>query len=214
MTSVGTHRPGEAAVTLYWLPLGAGGHFVRWNGRVYEALAARRAHRAACALYHSALEVRVAHQRYVVEMTPVWVSSVPVRGVVREGPVGSRRLGWSRAFRYEVRRWLEGLIPDIDEAVGSCEVGNDPVRARRLLQLVPRVPALTWGRDELGVGDMWNSNSLISWLLARSGHETSEIAPPGRGRAPGWYAGLALAESQARETSFPVLADDLSPTAP
>jgi hypothetical protein len=30
-----------AAVDLYWLPLGAGGHFVRLNGRLYEALAAR-----------------------------------------------------------------------------------------------------------------------------------------------------------------------------
>ena len=28
-------------VHLYWLPLGAGGHSVRLNGRVYEALAAR-----------------------------------------------------------------------------------------------------------------------------------------------------------------------------
>jgi hypothetical protein len=25
-------------VDLYWLPLGAGGHFVRLNGRIYEAL--------------------------------------------------------------------------------------------------------------------------------------------------------------------------------
>ena len=31
----------RAAVDLYWLPLGAGGHFVRLNGRIYEALAAR-----------------------------------------------------------------------------------------------------------------------------------------------------------------------------
>ncbi|HEX6229829.1 MAG TPA: hypothetical protein VFZ41_10265 [Solirubrobacterales bacterium] len=35
-------RPGAgratAAVDLYWLPLGAGGHFVRLNGRIYEAL--------------------------------------------------------------------------------------------------------------------------------------------------------------------------------
>jgi hypothetical protein len=37
----------NTGVLLYWLPLGAGGHFVRWNGRLYEALAARRDHRAA-----------------------------------------------------------------------------------------------------------------------------------------------------------------------
>jgi hypothetical protein len=49
---------GEArAVTrraLYWLSLGAGGHVVRLNGRVYEAVAARLARRRPRDLYHSA----------------------------------------------------------------------------------------------------------------------------------------------------------------
>ena len=31
----------DGKVDLYWLPLGAGGHCVRANGRVYEAIAAR-----------------------------------------------------------------------------------------------------------------------------------------------------------------------------
>jgi hypothetical protein len=52
-----------ATVDLYWLPLGAGGHCVRVNGRVYEALAARLQHRAPCDLYHSALEVRADGRR-------------------------------------------------------------------------------------------------------------------------------------------------------
>lgn len=52
--------PETAAVDLYWLPLGAGGHSVRLNGRVFEAAAARAERRPACDLYHSALEVRVA----------------------------------------------------------------------------------------------------------------------------------------------------------
>jgi hypothetical protein len=34
-------------VDLYWLPLGAGGHFVRLNGRVYEACDAAIHHVAA-----------------------------------------------------------------------------------------------------------------------------------------------------------------------
>jgi hypothetical protein len=42
---------------LYWLPLGAGGHSVRFNGRVYEALVARMERRSRCDLYHSAVEV-------------------------------------------------------------------------------------------------------------------------------------------------------------
>jgi hypothetical protein len=45
----------SAAVDLYWIPLGAGGHYVRLNGRVYEAVVAACAHRPRCDLYHAAL---------------------------------------------------------------------------------------------------------------------------------------------------------------
>ena len=34
-----------ASVELYWLPLGAGGWFVRLNGRIWEAVHARLEHR-------------------------------------------------------------------------------------------------------------------------------------------------------------------------
>jgi hypothetical protein len=47
------HLGGEARVDLYWLPLGAGGHCVRLNGRAYEAVAARLARRPARDRYHS-----------------------------------------------------------------------------------------------------------------------------------------------------------------
>jgi hypothetical protein len=57
---------------------------------------------------------------------------------------------------------------------------------------------LTWGRDELGAGEMWNSNSAVAWALARTGHDMNAIGPPTRGRAPGWNAGLVLADRQAR----------------
>lgn len=192
-----------ARVLLYWLPLGAGGHFVRWNGRLYEAIAARLEHRTARDLYHAALEVHVGGDRFVIEMAPAWVSQEADRGVVCEGPVGLSWLGHFAAFRYEVRRWPGGAIPDVAEAVQSPrQVGDDAARARRLLQLVPQVPAVTWGRDELDVGEMWNSNSMIAWLLARSGHDAAGIAPPGRGRAPGWDGGLALA---ARQSPRPAL---------
>jgi hypothetical protein len=46
-------------VDLYWLPLGAGGHSVRFNGRVFEAVAAGLDRRRPCNLYHSALVARV-----------------------------------------------------------------------------------------------------------------------------------------------------------
>ena len=48
----------RGAVDLYWLPLGAGGHSVRLNGRVFEAVLARLEKRPAKDLYHSALVVR------------------------------------------------------------------------------------------------------------------------------------------------------------
>jgi hypothetical protein len=48
-----------AGVELYWLPLGAGGWFVRMNGRIWEAVHARLEHRRPLDLYHSALVVRV-----------------------------------------------------------------------------------------------------------------------------------------------------------
>src|SRR5262245_11403175 len=153
---------------LYWLPLGAGGHFVRLNGLVFEAIAARLGHRSREDLYHSALRVHVPEGRFVIEQAPAWGVSGE-RGVVAEGPVGVRAAGRLRLFRYEVRRWRDGVIPDIDEAVDSPRRLTEDVEvARRLLELVPDVPRLVWGRDELRTGEMWNSNSLISWLLVRS----------------------------------------------
>jgi hypothetical protein len=72
-------------------------------------------------------------------------------------------------------------------------MSSDPDQARTLLDLVPAFPTLVWGRDQLHAGDMWNSNSLIAWLLARSDHDLTEVRPPGGGRAPGWNAGLHAA---------------------
>jgi hypothetical protein len=185
---------GLGNVLLYWLPLGAGGHVVRWNGRLYEAFAARREHRRPADLYHAALQVDVDGGRYVIEVAPEWTRPARDRGVVGRGPVGLRWLGRFIAFRYEVRRWRDGTIPDAAEAVDSPRVvGDDPLRARALLDLVPLVPAVTWGRDELRAGEMWNSNSVIAWLLAMSGHDTAGIRLPAGGRAPGWQAGLAVA---------------------
>jgi hypothetical protein len=182
------------AVDLYWLPLGAGGHSVRWNGRVFEAVTARVQRRRRLDLYHAALEVHLGDERYVIEQAPAWDTPAADRGVVIEGPVGVRFLGRSRLFRYEVRRWRDGVIPDLAEAVASPQhLSDDDERARRLLDLVAALPRVTWGRDELRAGEMWNSNSVVAWLLASSGHDTDSITPPSGGRAPGWSAGLVVA---------------------
>ena len=177
---------------LYWLPLGAGGHSVRWNGRAFEAVAARLQHRSAAHLYHSALEVHLpAAGRFVIEQAPIPDSRGEEQGVVAEGPVGARWAGRSRIFRYEVRRWHDGVIPDVAEAVESPHrLTDDPRVAQRLWDSVPDLPTPVWGRDELGAGEMWNSNSIVSWLLVRSGLTIEAIQPPAGGRAPGWNAGI------------------------
>jgi len=186
--------PSEASVELYWLPLGAGGHSVRLNGRVFEAVAARIERRPARDLYHSALEVRVPEGRYVIEQAPASANGMTRHGAVAEGAVGASWAGRLRIFRYEVRRWRDGVIPDVSEAVESPRrLDATPDRARRLLELVPEVPTPTWGRDEPHAGEMWNSNSVISWLLAVSGLDVESIRPPAGGRAPGWAAGLVVA---------------------
>jgi hypothetical protein len=184
----------EAGVDLYWLPLGAGGHFVRLNGRVYEALAARLQRRPACDLYHSALQIHVAEGTYVVEQAPVRDGRGEQRGVVAEGAVGAGWAGRFRIFRYEVRVWLGGQIPDVAEAVESPQrLSGDEGCARRVLEALAEIPTPVWGRDELATGEMWNSNSVVSWALARGGMDTDRIRPPAGGRAPGWMAGLTVA---------------------
>jgi hypothetical protein len=188
--------PGEASVDLYWLPLGAGdgNQCVRGSGRVYEALMAAWQHRGRSDLYHSALIVRLDGDTYAIEMAQVWAVRDPDRGVVTEGPVGFSSWGRSRFFRYEVRCWRGGRIPDLDAAVDSPRrVSADERTAHRVLELLPSFPVFTWGRDEQRTGEMWNSNSLTAWLLARSGHDTDILRPPARGRAPGWTAGLVVA---------------------
>jgi hypothetical protein len=186
-------EPG-AGVELYWLPLGAGGHSVRLNGRVYERVVAWLERREALALYHAALRVKLPEGSYVIEQAPVRDGGGAERGVVAEGAVGSRRAARFRIFRYELRCWRGGVIPDADEAVDSPRrLTSDSDVARRLLELVHDVPTATWGRDDLGAGEMWNSNSLIAWLLVRAGLPAATIHPPAGGRAPGWNAGLVVA---------------------
>jgi hypothetical protein len=187
----------SAAVDLFWIPLGAGQHVVRLSGRLFEAISARLEGRRPCDLYHSALVVLAPEGRFVIEQTPIPDTHGERRGVVLEGSVGSSLAGRFRLFRYEVRRWRDGDIPDIAEAVASVRVTDDPAKASQLLDLVPSVPALVWGRDEGHTGDMWNSNSVISWLIASAGLDIGAIQPPSGGRAPGWRAGLEIAARDA-----------------
>jgi hypothetical protein len=178
---------------------------VRLNGRVFESVVAGFHRRPRCDLYHSALEIRVAEGRFVIEMGPVQGGGGTGRGVVAEGAVGARWARRLRIFRYEVRRRREGVIPDVCEAVESPRrLTDDPRIAQRVLDLVLCVPTPVWGRDELHAGEMWNSNSLISWLLTRAGLCAASIRPPAGGRAPGWDAGLVVARRDLRAPTQPL----------
>ena len=184
------------AVDLYWIPLGAGAHVVRISGKLFEAFSALVERRRRRDLYHSALVVHVPEGHFVIEQAPVPDLHGERRGVVAEGPVGTRWAGRWRLFRYEIRRWRDGRIPDVREAVASpVRLTSDLARARRLLDLLPSIPTPVWGRDEAGAGEMWNSNSVIAWVLSCSGIAIATVRPPEGGRAPGWKAGLFVAES-------------------
>jgi len=169
-------------------------------------LMSHRERREASNLYHSALQVCIGPERYVIEMTPAWGNVERNHGVMCRGPVGLLQLGRSRYFRYEVRRWRDGRIPDVAEAVGGPHrLSTTNARAQLLLDLVPAFPTAIWGRDQFHTGDMWNSNSLTSWLLVSSGHDSGGLRPPDGGRAPGWQAGSTVAARQVRIKEMRVL---------
>ena len=67
---------------------------------------------------------------------------------------------------------------------------------------MPYVPTPVWGRDELDAGEMWNSNSIISWLIARSGLDTESIQPQ---RAGALQVGVLGSSWRAAKRRFPIL---------
>lgn len=192
-----------ARIDLYWIPLGFGGTgFVRLNGRLYEKALARLEHRSPLDLYHTALQVHVPAGRYVIEtMWPSPDTHLERRGVRVTGPVWHPYLGRFRPFRYEIRCWRDGELPDAGAAIGGpVTVSRDIRHATAILASTAQVPPLVWGRDEAETGEMWNSNSVISWLLALSGVPLEDVAAPAGGRAPGWLAGIRCAD---RSSSSP-----------
>ncbi len=188
-----TTTKSAASAEFLWIPLGAGQRVVRISGKAFEAVTALWHRRSRCDLYHAALIITVPEGRYTVEMTPIPDGRGTERGVVAEGPVGLRALGQFRLFRYEIRRWRGGTIPNADEAVSTTILSVDQSFAQRLLDLLPGVPTAVWGRDELHAGEMWNSNSVVAWLLARANFDMTTLHPPAGGRAPGWNSGLVVA---------------------
>ena len=199
----------SSRLQLYWIPLGAGDGFgarvVRTSGGLYEHVKALIQRRSPQPLFHAALIADTPAGQCVVEMTPVpRDGGAERRGVVGGGAVGSRLLGRARIFRYEIRRWHGGVIPDIGHAVDSpVLISTDADEVAVVLGLLPEVPPNVWGRDEARAGDMWNSNSVVSWTLERAGCADRAGPPPRRGRAPGWDAGITVARRRQRTLGAP-----------
>ena len=187
----------ESFVDLYWIPLGAGGHSVRLNGKVFEFLAAARARRPRRDLYHAALVVGLDGARHTIEITPSPDDDRAARGVVATGAVGSRLAGRLRLFRYEVRCWRGGSIPTWPMR-SAAPAGSPPTLAP------PAGCSTSSGRADAGLGTRRapRGRDVELQLHGRLAHRPlrapdRELHPPPGGRAPGWDAGLAVAATEA-----------------
>ena len=117
-----------ARVDLYWLPLGAGGHSVRLNGRVFEAVVARLERRPARDLYHSALVVGVPEGTYVIEQAPVRDGTAGSAASSRKEPSEAAGLARCASSATRSAAGASGVIPDVGEAVDSPQrLTDDPV---------------------------------------------------------------------------------------
>ena len=189
-------EPGPAAVELYWLPLGAGGHSVQVQ-RPRLRGPGRGARPAALDL--------ISTTRHYASVSPREGSSSNRRlfpiGVAAN--VASSSRGRSAAdglgdFACFVTRSGSGLAARFPTSRRPLTARETTERrrdtGRRVLARAEEVPPLTWGRDEMRTGEMWNSNAVIAWVLSRSGIDAAQVMPPRGGRAPGWNAGLAVAQ--------------------
>lgn len=179
---------------LYWLPVGAGtSRFQQTSLRLWEAVEAARARRPRMRLLHSALKLRGGPGAiYTLELTPAFIGGAAPP--LATGPVGLRGADRFRLFRYQLRCLPGETLPDEEWAVESpTRLTDDCGVVQRVLELAPSIPKHVWGRRVAGTGEMWTSDSVISWLLVRAGIDLSQVGPPAGGRAPGWHAGLAIA---------------------
>lgn len=149
---------------------------MRGSGRLYEAMVATLHHRARLDPYHSASIVQWNNQAFAIEMAPAWAVHAPDRGVTGAGPVGMPSWGRARLFRYEIRCWPDGAIPDVADAVDSPrrvstnETKADAYSNRRPPSLPPPAAATSkTGERPVGLGeglagDHWTGPTVMAIL--------------------------------------------------
>jgi hypothetical protein len=159
----------KASIELYWLPLGAGGWFVRLNGRIWEAIHAQRKHRRPLDLYHTALIVRVPEGRFVVENCwPIPNADGPAPQRAGGGAGVEPPAGPLADVRYESAAGETASSPNAGEAVASPQLlSQDSVVAHRLLDLVGSLPNPVWGP----------AKNLTPPMVLSVGGPTTLIAP-------------------------------------
>lgn len=122
-------RRASTPTGFHWVPAHAA-QCGRGRGRLYEAMVATLHHRPRFDLHHSVLIVRWNGHAFAIEMAPVWAVHASDRGVTAEGPVGMPSWGRARVFRYEIRCWPDGTLPDVAAAVDSPRrVSTDETKA-------------------------------------------------------------------------------------
>lgn len=148
-------------------------------------------------IYHSALEIQFPEggecRRFVIELTES-----------EDDPAEKARVGETvehnifGPFNYTIRLFRNGEVEDQVNAQAPITLSNDCRIASNIAALVAaeEVPDLDYGEKigtRSGATDRWTSNSVISWLLQRTGLNPGGIFPPDGGIAPGWDAGLSHA---------------------
>ena len=121
----------------------------------------------------------------MIEQAPVHDRGGQERGVVAEGAVGARWAANFRTFRYEIRVWRGGHIPDVVEGVdGPRRLSDQEQLARYWLEVVQKVPTPVWGGDELGRG-----RDVALEVRDRAQRASSPVDPTAARRARAGVAG-------------------------
>ena len=188
------------AVDLYWIPLGAGGHSVRFNGRVFEAIEAARAAPAALRPLPRGARRRARTASATRSRSrPRRTRDEASRGVVATGAVGSRYAAPAAPVSLRGPLLARRVDPGSRLGASAGPAGSRrPAVARRLLDAGRGRAHAGLGPRRAGAGEMWNSNSMIAWSLSAAGLPTAAIRAPAGGRAPGWDAGLVVARRPVR----------------
>ena len=149
---------------------------MRLNGRIFEAVGRGLEQRDRVRPLPLRMVVRVPEGEFVIEQAPVGTER-ELAASSPKAPVGSR---WARADSDlplrdpPLARWRDPGRRRGGRQPAAADRGF-PLRAGRARSCA-NVPMPVWGRDELGTGEMWNSNSVVAWLIARSGLAVDAVA--------------------------------------